>query len=238
VSFLIGWIPLIQLIGLILAIIGAILVILGRKAFGPRHATFVVVSVILYVVSLVITRIFLAWFLVATFQASTGGPRVLLSAFWPFVGGVIGAGALAGVAKVLFVHELEKPIGRYLLYAALVATIVVPIATVLVLVATFNEILIAIANGTITNPNDPRLAPLYDAGNTLALVGGIPSVLFGVAYLLAWQRVERKEIPATPVAVPVPGPFSAQGAAPQGTPYTFPPGPGPEGAPPEPRPPP
>ena len=244
VAFLIGWIPLIQIIGLILAVIGAILVILGRKAFGARHPTFVVVSVLLYVVSLVLTGIFVAWFLLATFQASTGNPRALVSAFWPFLGGVIGAGALAGVAEVLFVHELEKPVGRYLLYAALVATIVVPIATALAFMSTFNEVLAGIANGTITDPNDPRLAPIYGAGNTLALVDAVSSVLFGVAYLLAWQRIERKEIPPAPMAVPPPGPVfapaapPAPAASPQGPPSPGPPAPGAVGGPPEPRPPP
>ena len=244
VSFLISWIPLVLVIGVILAVIGAILVILGRKAFGPRHASSVVISVLLYVVSIVLAAIFFAWFFVASYEATNGNLRALLPVFWPFIGGVIGSGVLAGVAQVLFVHDLEKPIGRYLLYAAFVTAVVVPIVTALALASTFNAILADIANGTITNPNDPRLAPLYDAESTLALVDAIPSVLFGVVYFLAWQRIERREIPAMPIAAPAPGPILARatlpapGSIPLGPPSVAPSEAGPVHGPPEPPPPP
>ena len=184
-----GRIPLLELIGLPLALIGTILVVRGRSAFGPRHSKFVVVSVTLYVVSFILVTFFIVRFLIATLDAFAAGQfapgaRFLLFAFWPFVTGVIGATALAGIAEVLLVWDLEEKFGRYLLYAALVATVAVPIGTVLVLMPSFEEVRAQIANGIITSPYDPRLVPLYNAGAILNLVAVIPSFLFSGAYIL------------------------------------------------------
>ena len=219
VGFLIGWIPLVGPIGALLSFIGAILVILGRQAFGARHSNFVILSVILYITSIVLVGAFIIWFAIATFQMfSRGNARPLLSVFWPFLGGVIGASALGAVAEVLFVHELEKPIGRYILYAALIAAIAVPLATVLVLLPAITAALDGIASGTITNPNDGRLAVLLNVSETLGLLSVVADVLFGLGYFLAWQRIERREIPAVtaPAGVPSPSPFPSAppGAAP------------------------
>jgi len=231
IGFLIGWIPYIGGIGILLGFIGAILVILGRTAFGTRHSMFVIVSVVLYVASIVIAAAFFLWFVVVGLQTlSQGSPRPFTSAFWPFVGGVIVASVIARLAEVLFVHELEKPVGRYLLYAALLASIVVPVVAILVLMASFDAVLSGIANGTITNPNDSRLQGLRTVGDTLGLVGAIPSVLLGIAYLLAWQRIDRREIPAGPPGPGAPfpyGPPPSQSLPPSGPPGGPPPGPSP-----------
>ena len=223
IGFLIGWVPIIGGIGVILGFIGAILVILGRAAFGARHSTFVILSVVLYIAFIVLAVAFFLWFLFVGFQAaSQGNPRPFASAFWLFVGGIVVASVIARVAEVLFVHELEKPVGRYFLYAGLLASIVVPVVAVLVLKASFDALLTGIANGTITNPNDPRIGTLRNVGDTLGLLGAIPSVLLGVAYLLAWQRIERREIPAGP---PGPGAPSPYGPPPSpGLPPSTPPG--------------
>jgi len=226
IGFLIGWVPIIGGIGIILGFIGAILVILGRAAFGARHSTFVILSVVLYIAVIVLAVAFFLWFLLAGFQAaSQGNPRPFVSAFWPFVGGLIVSSVIARVAQVLFVHELEEPLGRYLLYAALVASIVVPVLAVLALMSSLNAVLAGIANGTITNPNDSRLDALRNVSGTLGLLGAIPSVLLGVAYFLAWQRIERREIPAAPPGTPSPyGPQPPPGVPPPSPPGGPPPG--------------
>ncbi len=235
VGFLIGWVPLIGAIGGLLAFIGAIMVILGRKAFGTRHATFVIVALVVYIASFVILVIFIAWFAIAGYQASIQrDPRPLLSVFWPFIGGVVAASAIGALAQVLFVHEIEKPIGRYLLYGALIAAVAAPIAAVLLLMPALNALLDGIADGTITNPNDPRLAALDGFQTTLTLVSAVPSVLFGVAYFLVWQRIDRREIPAdaAALAVPAPSPYPQVAPAVYAPPPSPPTGPPPDAPPP------
>jgi hypothetical protein len=54
VGSLIDWIPFIGGLGTLCIIIGVILVILGRKAFGSEHRRNVVISILLYIVGLVV----------------------------------------------------------------------------------------------------------------------------------------------------------------------------------------
>src|SRR3989442_2080632 len=51
---LISWIPFIGLLGSLLLLIGAILVIIGRKAFGSTHARNVVLAIVLFFVGIII----------------------------------------------------------------------------------------------------------------------------------------------------------------------------------------
>src|SRR5881296_1093241 len=66
---LISWIPIIGLLGGVLLLIGAILVILGRKAFGSTHARNVVLAIVLFFVGIIIGVIAGVLFGVAVFSA-------------------------------------------------------------------------------------------------------------------------------------------------------------------------
>lgn len=50
IGTLIGWLLIIGVIGSLLILIGAILVILGRRAFGPSHSRNVILSIVLFFV--------------------------------------------------------------------------------------------------------------------------------------------------------------------------------------------
>src|SRR2546425_8991822 len=77
---LISWIPIIGLLGALLLLIGAILVILGRKAFGSTHARNVVIPVVLFFFGVVVGIIAGVLFAAAVFAAvasqnpATAGP--------------------------------------------------------------------------------------------------------------------------------------------------------------------
>src|SRR5881628_1883343 len=66
---LISWIPIIGLLGGVLLLVGAILVILGRKAFGSTHARNVVLAIVLFFVGIIIGVIAGVLFGVAVFSA-------------------------------------------------------------------------------------------------------------------------------------------------------------------------
>ncbi len=57
IGTILGPVPIITFIGGILALIGAILVILGRKAFGSDHSRNAIWSIIIYIVGLAIIAI-------------------------------------------------------------------------------------------------------------------------------------------------------------------------------------
>jgi len=78
VSGLLGPFPILNYLGGILAIVGAVLMILGRGAFGDAHSRNVVLSVVIYIVGLVILFIIGASFAlsIASIELS-GGQRGL-----------------------------------------------------------------------------------------------------------------------------------------------------------------
>ena len=73
IGFFLGWIPVAGAVGGLLELIGAILVILGRHAFGHEHARNVIWSIIIFVVAIVVTVVAVV---VAVFSAlSTFNPN-------------------------------------------------------------------------------------------------------------------------------------------------------------------
>src|SRR5207245_3878151 len=130
---LISWIPIIGLLGALLLLIGAILVILGRKAFGSTHARNVVIAIVLFFVGIVVGIIAGVLFAAAVFAAvASQNPAVtasaLASAFNTLLVGVVIAAAISRIASVLFTYALQKQTGRILLWAGYVANLAISIA--------------------------------------------------------------------------------------------------------------
>jgi hypothetical protein len=225
IGALLLWIPLVNAVAGFISLIGVILGILGRKAFGDRHAKFVVISVVLYIL-VVIPPAFYA--LSFGFAAGfTGDVRGVASQLWPLLISSVFAGIGANVSWLLFAHELEAKPGRMLLYAAVAAgAIVLPVVLFVGLAPTVNALVAEAQGGTMTLD---AFLDRFSAIETLFDLATAPSsVLFAIAYLLAWQRINRGEIPAYPRA-------PAQPASPSFAPPTAsPPAPSPPPAPPNP----
>jgi len=188
IGFLISWIPFINFIGTILELVGAVLVILGRHAFGGEHSRNVLWSIIIFIVGIVagVVAAFVVIFSaiasnLRSFNQNTSptfrSPLFDTTAF--FVGILIGV-IIAQISYVLLTFALQKRNGRILLLVAYPATIV----------ATFVNFFIL--RGDILLSALPSLAP---------------SLLYAYAYNLARSRVGRGEIPG-PVGQP---PASTQG---------------------------
>src|SRR5437870_12424508 len=89
VGTLIGWLPYIGVIGFILVFVGAILVILGRKAFGASHSRNVILSIVLVILGIIITVAAGIVLVVATVSSFIPGnaptPAAITSAFNNFL---------------------------------------------------------------------------------------------------------------------------------------------------------
>lgn len=179
IGLFLSWIPFINLIGGIIELVGAILVILGRKAFGTKHARNVFWSVIIFIVGIVSTIV--TFFIVISYSiistGPTGSPATIAS---PFGGSIpivsLVSTTVIGFVYVLFVYELEEKSGRILLWFGYASNIATAATNLLVL----------------TNLS---LAAAVELLLVEILVGIIPAVLFGVAYFLARERIVRGEIP-------------------------------------------
>jgi len=199
---LISWIPIIGLLGALLLLIGAILVILGRKAFGSTHARNVVIAIVLFFVGIVVGIIAGVLFAAAVFAAvasqnpATAGPA-LASAFNTLLVGAIVAAAISGIASVLFTYALQKQTGRVLLWAGYAANLAISIAIFAIIAPLISNAVNQSVSGGTYNP--APLAALQGQLTALGYLSVVPALLFAAATYLAWSRVSHGEIPAPPV---------------------------------------
>jgi len=231
VGALLSWVPLVNAIGGILALVGAILVILGRKAFGRRHATFVLVSVAIFLMGIAVPVFFVVELALVIVQGSFNGDfRGVAPFLWPVLFGSVAATAVTSVAWVLFVHELSTKTGRIPLYTGLAASAIVgPLVLFFILATDVNAVGAATQTGGVTSSELQSWVSYFET--QLDFASAPQYLLFGIAYFLVYQRLSRGEIPP-PTPVPsihapygVPPPGAPTGSAPPTTPPT-PRGPG------------
>ena len=225
IGALLGWVPFgISIIGALLSFIGAILVILGRKAFGARHSRDVVVAVVVYILSFVALIVVSVVFTIATLGSivsTTPTAADLEGAVNTLLIGSVVVAVIAGIAQILFTYEIQDSTGRYLLFAGFGASVALEIAIYFIvaplMAAAISE---ALAGGTF---NSAPLLELESQSNTYALLAVVGNLLWAAAYYMVWSRISRGEIPKPlvgPGAPPMPPPYA--GVPPQAPPPSGP----------------
>jgi hypothetical protein len=206
VGALLGWIPFIGLIGLVLTLVGAILVILGRRVFGRAHARNVVLSLVLFVggvVAVVVLAVVFAFTLAPALVGGTPDIAAVRSAFTTYFYGTAIVAVASGLASVLFTYALQKPAGKVLLWAAYVASSALSVAMLLILgPAVGDAFASAIQSGSL---NLAALDAALASADQWSLLEAAPSLLFAAANYLAWDRIRRGELPERPHLPPMPG---------------------------------
>ena len=213
IGTLLGPVPLITFIGGILSLIGAILVILGRKAFGPEHSRNAIWSIIIYIVGFVIIIIGVIAFAFAIISATIASrsgnmtdltviAQALTSSFdGLLIAGIVG-GAVSSIAYVLFTYQLQNRNGRIILWAAYASSMAIGLINAIIVSALLSDAIQRSIAGGILNP-DP-LRALQNQLQALGLLGFIPAALYATALYLVWSRIGRGELPATTPAPPSP----------------------------------
>jgi hypothetical protein len=170
----ISWIPFIGGIGGLVAIIGGLLVIIARDAFGREHARNAILALILFFAGIgVVIAGFFSLFLGSLYY--TGNPSSVAAASLGIL--TIIGGGVTGLSEVLITYALQLKTGRILLWTAYAASITI---------STVNFLLI-LSSGTGFL--------LFPTILLTAFLGVIPAVLYAVAYYLARERIVRREIP-------------------------------------------
>ncbi len=198
IGSLLSWIPDIGFVGFLLIFIGAILVILGRKAFGPAHTRNVVVSIILFIVG-VIVIIGVALVAALANIGSVVGPGGTVNITPAFLASTASASLLAaivgaiiiGIAELLFTYAIQSQTGRLLLWAAYAANIALAVVLYILLSPLYA--------GVVTQAQFDSVATTQ---TTYGLLNAIPALLFAGADYLVWSRISRGEIPAAPALPP------------------------------------
>jgi hypothetical protein len=206
IGSLLSWIPIAQIIGALLLLIGAILVILGRKAFGPMHSRFVVISILVFIVGFVITIVggfILGFTLASAYIGGAPTPAALQSAFINSLIIAFAGTAIAGIASVLFTFGLQNQMGRILLMAGYAASIAVQAIIFVIVSALVASTVAAMFPGGTYNQT-AAIAASTAFQNQAAVWGylsAIPALIFAGADYIAWTRIKKGEIPA-PMAPP------------------------------------
>lgn len=214
---LISWIPIVGAIGGLLTLIGVILVIVGRKAFGATHRRNVVISIVLFFVGLAfiivgaIVAVFAALGAVSSATSEAELAAALRDAFTNVLIIAVVGSFVSGLASVFFTYALQKREGRIVLWAAYGATLGVQVAIVVVTLPLIPDIAAAMARQIVATGTVDSTAvanAVSGAASGLALLNGIPSILYALANYLAWSRITKGEIPErpTPAAVPAASP--------------------------------
>ncbi len=214
IGSLIGWIPIIGALGGLLTLIGAILVILGRKAFGRTHRRNVVISIVLFFVGIliaiagVLAGVFAA---VGALSSSMTEPQLTVALQNAFTNILIIAAVgtlVSGLASVFFTYVLQKREGQLVLWAAYAATIGIEVAIIIVAIPVLNAAAATIAHQFVTTGtvNSVEISnAVSGATSGLELLNVIPGLLYAAANYLAWSRINRGEIPpaTTPPGMPM-----------------------------------
>lgn len=184
-GFLIAWIPVAGIIGVVFLAIGALFAIFGRDAFGYPHTRNVAISVLLWILGGVGFIVLSSTLSLADASQATDPEtlRNILNAV--FIGGLIVA-ALIGLSELLFTYALQERPGRILLWAAFGAGVTVGVVTYLSLLS------LILSRGVLT----PGLVSAFEAqAFLLGLLNVIPAVMNAAGYVLARGRILRGEIP-------------------------------------------
>lgn len=194
IGLLLGWIPYILYIGGILELIGVILIIIGRDAFGVRHGKYVIYAVVIYVTGFAAEFILGFSFGVTITSATLGGVTphnalaTIMQAFESLLWGSLVVSAVLGISTVMLVYQLEEANGRMLLWVAFAAQIAAGTAGIIIIGPLISH---AIALAFASSP--PDLTPILNLDNeltSLRILNAIPSVIFAFAYYLAWKRIK------------------------------------------------
>ena len=193
IGLALSWIPFIGAVGGLVALIGALLVILGREAFGREHSRNAILALIVFFVGIGVTIVGIVALFFATFSYRAGPSTLVQPSFaWLGVITIIGGG-VTGISEVLLTYALQPSSGRILLWTAYATSIAISIVNFLFTVPFFN--------GTGTG------LLVFPTVFLTIFLGIIPALLYAAAYYLARQRIVHREIPSplTPPFMPSSG---------------------------------
>jgi len=175
-----SWVPFIGAIGVLIALIGAVFVILGREAFGPAHDRNVILSIILFIVGIAVSIVGVIIVIFGAIALQAGNPSgIVLPAALLSV--ILAGGAITGLSEVLLTYALQKENGRVFLWLGYASSIAISIVNFFILPSGFAS------GGSFFFPG------LFLLSTVLAAV---PVTLFATAFYLARDRIVRREIPS------------------------------------------
>lgn len=184
------WIPYIQYVGYIAMFIGSVFIIIGRGAFGSRHALMVRSAVFLFIISLGAEVVLVVGIIGNVVNISSN-----ISALQSYLNSVMIAaivvGTLMAISQTLLVLGLSDRTGMTVLFLAVAATVAVSMFVYLYL----TPMLLQAANQAYATNSTLPLLSLESKINTYRLLDGIPNAFMAAGYYMAFLRVRNGRFP-------------------------------------------
>ena len=181
---------------------GGLMVVLGRQSFGPKHSKNAIYTLVLFIVSIVSGAVggivFAFSVLLSFFNSGSNSSSItsnsVTSAFYVLLITIMIAAILSGLATVFLTYALQQQTGRILLWVAYISSIALTIVNSIItfqgIAGAINE---AFANGGY---NPAPLQALQFQQNPIQLLAIIPTLVFAVAFYMAWTRIVKGELPS------------------------------------------
>ncbi len=189
-------IPVIGLLGLGLALIGAIFVMTGRGAFGERHSKYVLLAAVVYLIGFIILfsiGLSIEPDIQSVFQSTTNPATLsarLSDLIYGYLIAVAAIGVVVGLATVVFTYAIQNRRGKILLWLSFSISILLAVPGFILASQLRQSVFQAIST------SDP--SPLYDVinqGQALRVLGIVPAIFYAIAYLNARSRITEGQIP-------------------------------------------
>lgn len=208
--------------GFILLLIGWILMLVGRKDFGEKHAQFVIYSLVAIIIGVIIA---IVGGIISAIGAIAGGfgnvdPETSIDyaamargirsgLIFSSIGGII-----ITIGAVLLVYCLENELGKKVLFIALIVTIIVSIVTVIYLYSALEELADRLEK-TPEDEQEDEFVEGFSEMNWINSLGIIGSLLLIIGFFIPYNRIKKGEL--KPIAPPPP----AYGMPPYPAPYPY-----------------
>lgn len=178
-----SWIPYIKYIGDLLMFIGAILIILGRIAFSKRHERFVVISILIYITSIIAIAVE-GVILVLSLLQSASNATAFVSTMSGFLVTTIVLGAYGNLSYLTLVWNISTRNTQRLLLLAYAVGIVITVINYFLVMGVVNTYAAAASH----NANQ-AISNLLSHISTLELLDGFPFMLLAFAYYWVYAGI-------------------------------------------------
>lgn len=186
-------------------LIGMILMFVGRKEFGKRHQKFVIISIILFLISFIMTIIFAGYLIFSVYSAVSNSSFDSLSSIdFSFMKNIFLiapiAAVLGGLTNIFLVYDLEDRRGVIILFTAffvlIVTSMYILITGAAIVEEWTNEVQDALENRNYLIP--PEIETVTDTFKTklsqTSIVAIFSNLLFLIAFMIPYQRIKSGEL--------------------------------------------
>ncbi|MCL4331928.1 MAG: zinc finger Ran-binding domain-containing protein [Candidatus Thermoplasmatota archaeon] len=204
IGIFLSWIPLILYLGDLAIFVGAILMILGRNAFGEKHRTSVMLAVLIFIIGIIAEVVVGIFILSGVFSAinqyrlgnisqSALGSQIS-GAFSSYLIATVALSVFIAISYLLLAWQIEDNLGKRLLMVGYVGLIAVSIATYMLILPDITSFTNSLSTLSSANQITSAADSLESKINNYKLLGAIPNIIFAVAYYIAYKRVELGQV--------------------------------------------